>query len=230
MRPAVREGGRIRDEIAALAEPRPARRRAGDVQPEVFPIDPKKGLAGLRKVLGLAEDAAHHRGRGHRPPRRRGHGRVAGVLHRRPAVQAGLSPLQDQDGRGRRRLRLDPRGGDAPLPPAPRGGRGLPRHPAHRRRQGPAQRRARRVPDARHRAALPDLAGEAGGGDLPPRRRRADQAEPPLRGAAAAAVRPRRGPPLRPALPPHAQTETADGGVMPAHVFRAGRDVPRLPD
>ena len=50
-----------------------------------------------------------------------------------------------------------------------------------------------------------------------------DQAEPPLRRAAAAAVRPRRGPPLRPALPPHAATEAADGGVTPAHVFGAGR-------
>ena len=44
---------------------------------------------------------------------------------------------------------------------------------------------------------MPDLAGQAGGGDLPSRRGRADQPEPALGGAAAAAVRPRRGPPLR---------------------------------
>ena len=86
-----------------------------DVQPEVFHIEPKKGLVGLRKVLGLSEtprtiegiDIAHLGGAGH--------GGVAGVLHRRPAVQAGLSALQDQAVRGRRRFRLDPRSGVAPL-------------------------------------------------------------------------------------------------------------------
>ena len=57
---------------------------------------------------------------------------------------------------------------------------------------------------------VPDLAGQARGGDLPPRRGRAAAAEPPRRGAAAAAIRPRRGPPLRPALPPHAAAKEAD--------------------
>jgi excinuclease ABC subunit C len=46
---------RLRDDIAALQ----ALGQRGDVerdmQPEVFPIDPKKGLAGLRKVLGLSQ-------------------------------------------------------------------------------------------------------------------------------------------------------------------------------
>ena len=69
-----------------------------DVQPEVFPIEPKKGLRRPAQGAGPGEDAAHHRGRGHRPPRRRGHGGVAGVVHRRLAVQAGLSPLQHQVG------------------------------------------------------------------------------------------------------------------------------------
>jgi excinuclease ABC subunit C len=49
------KAARLRDDIAALQ----ALGRRGDVerdvQPEVFPIDPKKGLAGLRKVLGLAQ-------------------------------------------------------------------------------------------------------------------------------------------------------------------------------
>ena len=87
-----------------------------DVQPEVFQIEPKKGLLGLRKVLGPAADAADHRGHRHRPPGRRRDGGVAGVVHRRPAVQAGLSPLPHPDGGGGGRLRVDPRGRVAPLP------------------------------------------------------------------------------------------------------------------
>ena len=62
-------------------------------------------------------------------------------------------------------------------------------------------------------AAVPDLAGQAGGRNLPAGRGRIDQAEPALRGAAAAAIRPRRSPPLRPALPPHAAAEAVDGGL-----------------
>jgi excinuclease ABC subunit C len=45
---------RIRDEITALRKLDLRGDVKKDVQPEVFPIDPKKGLAGLRKVLGLA--------------------------------------------------------------------------------------------------------------------------------------------------------------------------------
>ena len=49
------KAGRIRDEIAALKKIE----LRGDVekhaQPEVFHIDPKKGLLGLKKVLGLAK-------------------------------------------------------------------------------------------------------------------------------------------------------------------------------
>jgi len=44
----------IRDEIAALQKLDLRGDVNGDVQPEVFPIDPKKGLIGLRKVLGLS--------------------------------------------------------------------------------------------------------------------------------------------------------------------------------
>jgi excinuclease ABC subunit C len=44
---------RIRDEIASLQNLDLRGDAAKDVQPEVFPIDPKKGLRGLRKVLGL---------------------------------------------------------------------------------------------------------------------------------------------------------------------------------
>jgi len=46
---------RIRDEIAALQNLDLRGDKDRDEQPEVFPIDPKKGLIGLRKVLGLAK-------------------------------------------------------------------------------------------------------------------------------------------------------------------------------
>jgi excinuclease ABC subunit C len=44
---------RLRDEIAALEQLDVRGRLDRDVQPEVFPLDPKKGLLGLKKVLGL---------------------------------------------------------------------------------------------------------------------------------------------------------------------------------
>jgi excinuclease ABC subunit C len=44
---------RLRDEIEALRNLDLRGDVDRDVQPEVFPIDPKKGLAGLRKTLGL---------------------------------------------------------------------------------------------------------------------------------------------------------------------------------
>ncbi|HSQ54550.1 MAG TPA: UvrB/UvrC motif-containing protein, partial [Gemmata sp.] len=46
---------RIRDEIAALQKLELRGEVEKDVQPEVFPIDPKKGLIGLRKTLGLTQ-------------------------------------------------------------------------------------------------------------------------------------------------------------------------------
>ncbi len=48
------KAARIRDEIAALNKLELRGDVEKDVQPEVFAIDPKKGLRGLRKVLGLA--------------------------------------------------------------------------------------------------------------------------------------------------------------------------------
>jgi excinuclease ABC subunit C len=47
------KAARLRDDIAALQKLGQRGDVQRDVQPEVFPIDPKKGLAGLRKVLGL---------------------------------------------------------------------------------------------------------------------------------------------------------------------------------
>ena len=62
-------------------------------------------------------------------------------------------------------------------------------------------------PHAGHRAADADLAGQARGRDLSSRRAGAVAAEPALGGAAAVAVRARRGPPLRAALSPHPAAE-----------------------
>ncbi len=49
------KAARLRDEITALKNLGLRGQVDKDVQPEVFPIEPKKGLVGLRKVLGLRE-------------------------------------------------------------------------------------------------------------------------------------------------------------------------------
>jgi excinuclease ABC subunit C len=47
------KAARLRDDVEALRKLGQRGDVVKDVQPEVFPIDPRKGLAGLRKVLGL---------------------------------------------------------------------------------------------------------------------------------------------------------------------------------
>ncbi|MCS7021505.1 MAG: excinuclease ABC subunit UvrC [Gemmataceae bacterium] len=47
------KASRLRDEIVALEQLDLRGKVDTDVQPEVFPIDPRKGLCGLKKVLGL---------------------------------------------------------------------------------------------------------------------------------------------------------------------------------
>src|SRR4029077_19232771 len=49
------KAARLRDEIAALKNLSLRGQVDKDVQPEVFQIEPKKGLAGLRKILGLGQ-------------------------------------------------------------------------------------------------------------------------------------------------------------------------------
>jgi excinuclease ABC subunit C len=49
------KAARLRDEITALKNLGLRGEVDKDVQPEVFPIEPRKGLVGLRKVLGLRE-------------------------------------------------------------------------------------------------------------------------------------------------------------------------------
>lgn len=49
------KAARLRDEIAALQNLSLRGQVDKDVQPEVFQIEPKKGLVGLRKILGLSQ-------------------------------------------------------------------------------------------------------------------------------------------------------------------------------
>src|SRR5205814_5999286 len=49
------KAARLRDEIAALKKLEMRGQADKDVQPHVFHIDPKKGLHGLKKVLGLPQ-------------------------------------------------------------------------------------------------------------------------------------------------------------------------------
>ena len=49
------KAAKLRDDIAALRKLELRGNTANDVQPEVFHIDPRKGLIGLAKVLGLAK-------------------------------------------------------------------------------------------------------------------------------------------------------------------------------
>jgi excinuclease ABC subunit C len=49
------KAARIRDEVSALRNLELRGDASEAIQPHVFPIDPKKGLAGLRKVLGMAK-------------------------------------------------------------------------------------------------------------------------------------------------------------------------------
>jgi excinuclease ABC subunit C len=48
------KAARLRDEVAALRRLELRGNKTEDWQPHVFPIDPKKGLKGLKQVLGLA--------------------------------------------------------------------------------------------------------------------------------------------------------------------------------
>ncbi len=65
------KAARLRDDIRMLETLDERGELDTHAQPEVFYIDPKKGLAGLKKVLRMAGGAAHDRRRRHRPSRRR---------------------------------------------------------------------------------------------------------------------------------------------------------------
>ena len=204
---------RLRDDIKALKN----LGLRGDVdrnaQPEVFALEPRKGLVGLRKVLGLPKvprslegvDIAHLGGQE----------TVASLvkfidgLPFKPGYRRyRIKSVEGVDDFASIREVVTP-----PLPPPVAGGGRLPGHPADRRRQGPAQRGAGSLPDAGHRAAVPDFAGQARGRNLPARRSGAAAAEPAFGGVAAAAIRPRRSASLRAALSSHLAAEEVAGGV-----------------
>ena len=74
----------------------------------------------LADALMLPELAAPHRVLRHLAHPGRGNRCLAGRLGRRQDEQVGLSQIQSEDRRRRRRFRLHARGGRAPLPPHPR--------------------------------------------------------------------------------------------------------------
>jgi excinuclease ABC subunit C len=168
---------RLRDEIQMLE--RLDRRGEIDThaQPEVFYIDPKRGLAGLKKVLKLME-----------APRT-----IEGVdIAHLGGGETVASVVQFLDG--------------------------LPFKPGYRRYkirgvQGVDDFRsihgAGCLPRSGDRAADAVVVGQAGGGDFSSRRGGVAQALAAVVRPAAAAVRPRRGPPLCPALPPHPAAQVA---------------------
>ena len=205
--PALRfeEAARLRDEIHLLETLNERGELDTHVQPEVFPVDPKKGLAGLQQ--GAAPGASGRgRSRASTSPTPAGsrHRGQRGAVHRRAALQAGLQAAADPQRGGRRRRGQHPRGRAAAVPPPGRE-RGHARHPPDRRRQGAVARGRRRPwrawrstprPTVLSLAKREELIFRAGAGG-------AAAAEPSRLRLAAVAIRPRRGPSLRPALSPH---------------------------
>ena len=139
------KAARLRDEIEMLESLRERGELEKHEQPEVFFIDPKKGLAGLQKILKLDErprniegvDIAHLGG----------NETVASLVQFLDGLpfKPGYRRFRIRDVEGDRRLREHPRSGGPAVPQAPRRRRRVPRHPADRRRHRPAaQRRSRR--------------------------------------------------------------------------------------
>ena len=146
------KAARLRDEIHLLETLDERGELDTHVQPEVFYIDPKKGLAGLQTVLKLDKpprtiegvDIAHLGGTE----------TVASLVQFIDGLpfKPGYRRIQDPQRAGSRRLRQHPRGRRPAVPPPARRGRAVPRHPADRRRQGAAARRPGRVRRAADRS------------------------------------------------------------------------------
>ena len=199
------KAARLRDEIRMLETLDDRGELDTHEQPEVFYIDPKKGLAGLKKVLKLAEDAADDRRGRHRPSRRRRNGRLARAVHRRPAVQAGLQAVQDPR---RRRASTTSRASTKSSPAASSGSttKGSIFPDILLIDGGKGQLNAGLAAFAALGITPPTVISLAKQEEeiYVPGPGRAAAAEPPCLRPAAAAVRPRRSPSLRAALPPHA--------------------------
>jgi len=207
------EAARLRDELHLLETLNERGRLDTHVQPEVFPVDPKKGLAGLRKALRLAKqprsiegvDVAH----------------TAGADTVASVVQF-IDGLPFKPGYKRLRIRSVQRVDDVASI-----------HEAVLRRfhhlaeseivpdillvdGGKGQLHAATAALASLALAAPpagDFAGQARRVDLSRRRRRAATAQSPRLCLAAVAVRPRRGPSFRPALSPHPPPPLHLGGI-----------------
>ena len=94
------EAARLRDEIEMIESLDDRGELETHVQPEVFPIDPKRGLAGLAEGVAPRASAADDRGHRRGPHRRHRHRGGGGAVYRRAAVQARLPA--DADSRRRK--------------------------------------------------------------------------------------------------------------------------------
>ena len=232
------EAARLRDEIEMLETLDDRGELETHVQPEVFPIDPKRGLAGLQKVLHLEQrprtiegiDIAHIAGTetvaavvqfidglpfkpGYRRMKIRGVEGPDDTASIHEAVARRFQHIQTEGETPPDILLID--GGRGQLNAAlaalaSLGARGL----------APSRWRSTALSGIAAadlcplgRAADRHLAGQARGTRLHARRRRAAASEPAQLRPAAAAIRPRRGPSLRPALSPPAAAAVAVGGV-----------------
>ena len=160
------------------------------VQPEAFAADPTEGPHQAPRHPPDAQPGPHHRGHRHRQHQRGRGGRLAGQVHRRPALQERLPAVPDQDRQGHRRLRDDRRGGPPALPVRPARRGTLARPDPHRRRPGPPARRRGRPQGHDRRGGRGgrdrgDAAHEDGldrqtrGGHLPPGQHAAAEARRP---------------------------------------------------
>ena len=92
------QAARLRDEIHMLETLDQRGELDTHAQPEVFYIDPHKGLARTAPGAEAGRDTAHDRRDRHRASPGGPDRGQPGAIHRRAAVQAGISPLQDPRG------------------------------------------------------------------------------------------------------------------------------------
>ena len=176
------EAARLRDEIHLLETLDQRGKLDKHVQPEVFPVDPKKGLAGLQKILHL--DATPRTVEGIDIAHTAGTETVASVVrfidglpfkpgYRRLRIRTveGVDDFASIHEAVSRRFRQLADGTARERHPA--------RHPLDRRRQGAASCGPQRLGRAGRAAGDGAFPGQARGRGLRGRRRRALAAEPP---------------------------------------------------
>ena len=146
-----------------------------------------------------------------------------GLLHRRRAVQGRLPPLQDQARPGEQRLPLDP---GSRQPPLPRGGANNELYPDVILIDGGlGQLHAAMDVFKTMDVKPPMVISLAKKEELVYVQAKTEPIRLPRNntGPEAAAVHPRRGPPLRPALPPHPAAQVAARGGREAGASAAAR-------